>query len=154
MKKLKTEAKKFYTMDEVRLRLEEHMYVRKNGLRGFFLRKWDKIRFTFTKDIPDLWYAIKCFFQKITVGYSIYELIELKSTFYDFIIPRLIAFKSKTYSYPAKYNSIEEWREVLDKMILSFHQLKMDDWRIKEEKKDVIDEGLKLFIEHLEDLWM
>ena len=58
---------------------------------------------------------------------------------------------SKKYnvnSYPHGFNNIEEWHEVVDKMIYSFEQIEKDSSdRVK------IEEGLQLFAKYFEDLW-
>lgn len=53
------------------------------------------------------------------------DIINLDSTLARFILPRLKFFKKKKFNYP--YNStLEEWKAILDKMILAF-ELILDD---------------------------
>lgn len=65
------------------------------------------------------------------------------------IVNELKAFKKyNVNSYPHGFNSIEEWHEVVDKMIYSFEQIEKDSSdRVK------IEEGLQLFAKYFEDLW-
>ena len=65
------------------------------------------------------------------------------------IANELRAFKKyNVNSYPHGFNNIEEWHEVVDKMIYSFEQIeKGSSDRVK------IDEGLHLFIKYFENLW-
>ena len=56
--------------------------------------------------------------------------------------------KYNVNSYPHGFNNIEEWHEVVDKMIYSFEQIeKGSSDRVK------IEEGLQLFAKYFEDLW-
>lgn len=59
--------------------------------------------------------------------------------------------KISKHSYPGNLNSMEEWHEVLDKMIHCFEILGEDDWDIKDESK--VLEGLHLFSKYYLDLW-
>lgn len=65
------------------------------------------------------------------------------------IANELRAFKKyNVNSYPHGFNNIEEWHEVVDKMIYSFEQIeKGSSDRVK------IEEGLQLFAKYFEDLW-
>lgn len=65
------------------------------------------------------------------------------------IANELRAFKKyNVNSYPHGFNNIEEWHEVVDKMIYSFEQIEKDSSdRVK------IEEGLQLFAKYFEDLW-
>ena len=65
------------------------------------------------------------------------------------IANELRAFKKyNVHSYPHGFNNIEEWHEVVDKMIYSFEQIEKDSSdRVK------IEEGLQLFAKYFEDLW-
>ena len=65
------------------------------------------------------------------------------------IANELRAFKKYNInSYPHGFNNIEEWHEVVDKMIYSFEQIeKGSSDRVK------IEEGLQLFAKYFEDLW-
>lgn len=65
------------------------------------------------------------------------------------IANELRAFKKyNVNSYPHGFNNIEEWHEVVDKMIYGFEQIEKDSSdRVK------IEEGLQLFAKYFEDLW-
>ena len=65
------------------------------------------------------------------------------------IANELKAFKKyNVNSYPHGFNNIEEWHEVVDKMIYSFEQIEKDS-----SDRAKIDEGLQLFAKYFEDLW-
>lgn len=115
------------------------------------------------------------------------DFINLDETLAKFILPRLKFFKKKTYTSP-QYLSLEEWKDILDKMILSFklivdtsepdfeepkyHIEKINNNLSKlvedpipgfnteaymkwhKDKQQAIKEGLKLFAEHFQDLWI
>ena len=44
------------------------------------------------------------------------------------ILPLLERYKELNIGIPMKYETIDEWNEVVDKMIWSFQQLKDDNW--------------------------
>ena len=80
------------------------------------------------------------------------------------IANELKAFKKyNVNSYPHGFNNIEEWHEVVDKMIYSFDQIAKDypdGFAIKDFKSSEftayrakIDEGLHLFAKYFENLW-
>ena len=84
------------------------------------------------------------------------SLWNLDITIAKFILPRLKAFKEKAKGYPAKLSGIEQWREILDKMIFAFDKVVSTFDRpepYSEEEHDKIDEGLKLFAKYYHDLW-
>ncbi|NFH74191.1 hypothetical protein FDA25_16810 [Clostridium botulinum] len=89
------------------------------------------------------------------------ELWDLDLTIINFILPRLKKFKNiNINSYPTKCHSIENWYNIIDKMIWSF-QFAKDVGRLNysnEYRKDSTNwnkynEGMDLFKKHLLDLW-
>lgn len=103
------------------------------------------------------WY-IKQKWQKLTRGYSDKELWNLDSTFCKWIIPRLKAFKEKTIGYPHDFNSLEEWKETIQKMIDAFELYDTDlpsvfDSEKYTEENRIIKEGFELFGKYLKCLW-
>lgn len=69
-----------------------------------------------------------------------------------FTLPRLKLFKKVERGYPCDLKSIDEWHDILDKMIASFEILATDEWNTQDEQK-IVDEGLDLFRKYYQDLW-
>lgn len=101
-------------------------------------------------------------------GFSPDEIWSLRTNIALFLLPRLKYFKEYNVSYPANLNSINEWIEILNKIILAFSSVLKDDSYIPEKYLDQynenitlarkkynedIKEGLKLFSEYFFDLW-
>lgn len=63
--------------------------------------------------------------QKKIRNVSYKDVIDLDKTVAKFILPRLKFFKKKVLGYPSEL-TLEEWKAVIDKMILSF-SLILDD---------------------------
>lgn len=83
------------------------------------------------------------------------ELYSLDLTISQFILPRLIAFKSKTAGYPACLSSEEEWNEILDKMIIAFEKhIQSVNATISTEEELQFKEGFELFHKYYPDLWI
>ena len=70
-----------------------------------------------------------------------------------FTLPRLKLFKKVTMGYPCDLKSINEWYNILDKMIASFEILATDEWNTQDEQK-IVNEGLDLFRKYYQDLWL
>jgi hypothetical protein len=87
------------------------------------------------------------------------EVWDLDYTLAKYILPRLIKFKKvNTMSHPQEFNGMEEWHNVIDKMIWSFDKHLREDfnWRSRTTLQKEIDrynEGLDLFAKHFGDLW-
>lgn len=101
-------------------------------------------------------------------GFSEPDIFDLNDTLYDFIYPRLKHFhynlvNDNYHGHPCNLKGMEEWTEIVEKMLRSFYLLKeLDiDWNapyhfgIEEERarQKEIYEGLKLFAEYLPSLW-
>lgn len=72
-----------------------------------------------------------------------------------FVLPRLKRFKDVTNGYPVTLSCIEEWYEVLDRMIVAFEIIVKGGagfFYSKDEKK-IINEGLDLFRKYYFELW-
>lgn len=78
------------------------------------------------------------------------ETWSLDWTIANFVYPRLKLFKKLNNGHPTNL-SMEEWDEILDKMIFSFEELKKDFVVCKDEQK--IQEGLGLFAKYYRELW-
>lgn len=82
----------------------------------------------------------------------------LNITLAKYILPRLEKFKIlNTNSCPCEFESLEDWHEIIDKMIYSFKfiikdELIMDIELLKIENEKV-QEGLGLFAKYFRDLW-
>lgn len=91
------------------------------------------------------------------------ETWSLDVTLAEHIYPRLVLFKKLNNGYPTCFETIDEWNEVLDKMIFAFKKLAENhwffsiqeaDWKQKEEQLwKQIGEGLDLFAKYYTDLW-
>lgn len=86
------------------------------------------------------------------------DVYNLNMTIVKFILPRLELFRKVTDSYPIEMKSLNEWDDVLDKMITAFRLIYESYTRVKnpeEIKKDykIIEEGLDLFRKYFYDLW-
>ena len=115
------------------------------------------------------------------------DIYNLDNTIARFILPRLKFFRKKICSCPYGF-TLEEWKDILDKMILAFklvldtsepnfgefksHIEKVSDnisklvedpdstfdteayrkWH--KDRQKTIEEGLKLFAEYFQDLWI
>ena len=99
----------------------------------------------------------------ITQGFSDEDTWSLDYTTAKYILPRLKRFKELTNSVPSSIyqedirieNQIEEWKKIIDKMILAFELvIKNGDGDIlTDEEYNQIDEGLKLFAKYYLNLW-
>lgn len=86
---------------------------------------------------------------------------DLDSTIIKFILPRLYKFKEVNInSYPNKCENIENWHNIIDKMIWSFQFAKdvgeynySNKYRTDEENWNKYNEGMDLFRDYLLDLW-
>lgn len=91
------------------------------------------------------------------------ELWGLDVTLAKYILPRLERFKEiNKMSHPIAFGSIEEWHEVIDKMVYSFDYVLKEDSGIgfdllNEEERECrykkYQEGMDLFAKHFMDLW-
>lgn len=79
----------------------------------------------------------------------------------QYILPRLIKFKElNVNSFPCEFNNIEEWHNVIDKMIFAFDWLlfyhskkayvSVENYNKNESK---YEEGINLFAKYFTDLW-
>ena len=84
-----------------------------------------------------------------------YEYLDIYGLYYYLsgeIYPRLEGFRDNTFSNPIGINS-KKWTVILNKMIYSFKTITNSD-TIDNKKRKKIDEGLKLFSEYFQDLWI
>ena len=105
----------------------------------------------------DFWFKLKMKYQKLTRGYSDIEIWNLDATIAEFVLPRMKALRDGTCCYPPDLNSLDEWKEMLDKMIRGFELYLVDDWpddteEMKKQNEEV-GEALKMFGERFSQLW-
>lgn len=83
--------------------------------------------------------------QRIERGFDDTELWNLDSTILKFILPRLKAFKESTNGHPATFETLDDWKHCLQKMIDSIESI------IEDDNPDY--EGWYLFKEYFFNLW-
>lgn len=84
--------------------------------------------------------------QRIERGFDDTELWNFDTTILRFVLPRLKVFKEQTCAYPTDFNSLEEWKECIEKMIKSVEEILTDGYNADYE-------GFELFKKHFFDLW-
>ena len=84
--------------------------------------------------------------QRIERGFDDTELWNFDTTILRFVLPRLKVFKEQTCAYPTDFNSLEEWKECIEKMIKSIEEISTDEYNADYE-------GFELFKKHFFDLW-
>lgn len=87
-------------------------------------------------------------------GFSPDELWDLAHATAWFMLPRLKEFRKVTCGYPCELKSMDEWREIIDKMIFAFEwYLDDDNWYKEGEEHDKAMDGFDLFGKWLLALW-
>tara|TARA_Y100000034_G_C6896755_1_gene413585 strand:+ start:1642 stop:1971 length:330 start_codon:yes stop_codon:yes gene_type:complete len=86
-------------------------------------------------------------------GWSPDELWSLDHTIADFIYPRLVGFRERTCTYPGTLSGMDEWKEILDKMIKSFKYIKDEQEYYTKVPSEELHEGLDLFRKYFFNLW-
>lgn len=86
------------------------------------------------------------------------EVWDLDIVLAQYILPRLKRFKKvNVNSHPGTLSSLEEWHEIIDKMIWSFERIVNDDWAYetnrRKEQVPRYEEGMQLFAKYFLDLW-
>lgn len=89
--------------------------------------------------------------QRLTRGFDDTELFNLDFTFSSYMIPRLKEFSKQTNCYPSDFNSINEWKDCISKMI-EYFEFVIDTTKYEEE---LIVElfGEKYSIEYSDTNW-
>lgn len=87
-------------------------------------------------------------------GFSDTETWCLFSVVSEFVLPRLKRFREINNGYPANLTE-EKWNEIIDSMILAFELCIKDDNGdfMKNEDREKVEQGLKLFGEYFQHLW-
>jgi len=93
--------------------------------------------------------------QRLERGFDDTETWNLDNTIALFIVPRLKRFKEVTDCYPHSYESIEKWKEAIQKMIDGFELwITHDKWDHRDvEKHKKVDEAIQLFAKEFKALW-
>ena len=133
----------------------------------FKTTKWDTVMhwvwWKWVYLLVELPREIKWFCQRGVRGYSDRDMWSMDFYLADIIPKMLRKFKSGLTGCPGQlaiHSKVEEgmkkWEEILDKIIFAFEMYKkIDDSECTPTKEDMkkVDEGLKLFIEWLPNLW-
>lgn len=91
--------------------------------------------------------------QRRTRGFDNSETWALDQTIVDFILPRLKVFKELTVGFPVKFDTMQEWQDVLDQMIEAFELMHLRDHYAEDVDDMKINRGLDLFREYFFHLW-
>ena len=93
-------------------------------------------------------------------GFDDTELWNFDLTIANFILPRLKVFREQTEGFPSKFNTIEEWYQILDEIIegLELYKNKFD-WDMKTDQNILnlysakSKKAFRLLGEYAQDLW-
>lgn len=98
--------------------------------------------------------------QRIERGFDNSETWSLNTTIASFVWPRLKRFKEVANGFPNCFGSMDEWYDVLDKMISAFEKYaSYDDVTMDMEMDEInkleaeIQEGIDLFAKYFFKLW-
>ena len=104
--------------------------------------------------------AMKFKEQRMTRGFDDSETWNLDLTFAKFLVPRLQVFRDCSNGFPSRLHSMDEWREILNKMITGFELwTRHNEWEFEKDANILndyhhkIDVALDLFKEYFTDLW-
>lgn len=86
-------------------------------------------------------------------GFDSSELWNLDSTITEFILPRLKAFRESLCGYPSCLSDIEEWENILDKIIVAFQIYNSPYFMTEDNDLSIWEEGWNLFCEYFTRLW-
>lgn len=87
-------------------------------------------------------------------GWDDTELWNLDHTIASFVCPRLKRFiELGPITYPANFQSYEEWIEVLKKMLYSFERTLDENYKTFSEDYNKVQEGLELFGRYFQSIW-
>lgn len=114
-------------------------------IRYWPIRAWYRI----TNAYDEVRWAI----QRARRGYDDTTRWGLYCTVTDISLPVLVWMKENARGYPAQLNSMEEWQEILGKMITAFEIIKRDDWEEQDKRQKELQEGLDLFAKYFRNLW-
>lgn len=89
--------------------------------------------------------------QRKKYGYDETELWNLDVSIAKFVLPRLKSFRETLTGHPGNL-TLEQYEEILDKMIWSFTQI-VKDVVLSQEQETKVEEGLNLFAKYYLTLW-
>lgn len=91
--------------------------------------------------------------QRMERGFDDTETWNLNTTFANFMLPRLKAFREigVPFGHPAILENEEEWGEIIDKIIHALELYLDEDNELEDEKE--IQEGIDLFAKYFFNLW-
>ncbi len=100
-------------------------------------------------------HPLKNLWIRLRYGSGCCDVFNLDYHLAKIILPHLKEFRKNPFSYPAHFNSHEEWEEILDKMIWAFDDfVNGDDFPADyEEQYRKQQEGFELFGKHFRSLW-
>jgi hypothetical protein len=135
----------FFIKEKIMKNLGMWIYYTFDGVKWRVSRVYYNVRYFFRQQI-----------QKSKRGFGDGDLWDFYTTISSFILPRLKRYKKINACYPCSM-TCKEWNEILDKMIIAF-ELCLDEEikEVEEEEKDQekIREGLELFAEWFQHLWI
>ena len=93
--------------------------------------------------------------QRIERGFDDSETWNLDNTLSSFILPRLKVLREVTTGFPRELDSLDDWKEILDKMIRAFELELEDDFDTPMDAKNerAFNEGINLFAHFYRSLW-
>ena len=91
--------------------------------------------------------------QRLERGFDNTELWNLDLTLARFLIPRLKVFKEMTISYPAECESMDDWYEIIDKIIYSMEMIVKNDILVDKWANQRIQDGCDLLGKYFRNLW-
>jgi hypothetical protein len=135
-----------------------------NKLKNKIINLYNYIFYCIPYKIKDFRYEVKWAYQRVFRGFDDRAFWGLDSYLTEIILPVLKFLRKDGNGYPSKLTD-EEWKDVLDKMIIGFQELHDEgymegEWEtytwdknrlIAHQKK--VNEGLKLFSRHFQNLW-
>lgn len=98
---------------------------------------------------------LKHAWQRAVRGFDDSETWSLNTTFAQWFAPRLRRFKEVTIAYPAYCNDMEEWQEILQKMLDGFEMMADGDtyFTFDEQAHEKMQHSVDLFYQHFHSLW-
>lgn len=157
--------RKFY--DSIDDLIREYESSFKNGVRHA-LDKEDVKRDPKYLDVPNINFSLdygedreeEYSKQRIEMGFDDSETWSLDHTIASFLLPRMKRFRELTNGYPSCFGSMDEWYEVIDKIISSLEKMVNFDGNTMEMMLDEIkvyeaeiQEGIDLLAKYFFSLW-
>ena len=97
------------------------------------------------KDRPSGWLdrcpRIRYLFQWIKNGFPDSDIWNLDWSIAKYTLPRLKRLKEVQHGFPGDLETIEEWDEILDKIIITFDRIVREDVNVEHEKEVLVYES-------------